>query len=617
MGRHISRSSSRSSFDDSRSSDETKATGLTRPSANSSRSPQQYSPQYCDEPESYFDDRPIETDSPRPDRRVDEDADTFRRAPLSRAQTGNLNLRDNDDLASGFSMDPRNSDSTYASTDLSETLIDEDEEDDRDRYDTSHVNDDAYRYSDEYLESTADPSSPRQFAHLFPSNRQLLIRHDDQSKDGNVNIRVDNRWDHQDGETDRYVSDVLTLFHLKINDLKTGDFSLRRYCRDSGREICHYKRVAGDKKHHSTTTKSVRPGSNLQRSVSNVISSLKRGISGSSNKSLQDRHDSGYGSGSDGEDDERVVDRASTAMRSLAPIKPVKPLGKSGPPTRPGGQIELEFSNYQHLDIKRHSNTSDTKRRYTFEQWGTKFHWRRYLNHNKMLEDREEVTFHLIDTSRQGPSGKGIVVAKITPTHISIDEFYDEQDAQGWIQQSTLQIVDRYTIDKIKKDNSGLGDVIVATGLLALVDDTMLRKWHRKETRIHYVPGSKRNLQYELVNPRRFINEVFNRRESGERERFVEHHQQFQQSAQQQVQMQHKGPNGIATAARAILGGRRSLEQSAKEKGMERRVTEEVGRGRRRSRLSEESDGGGERAALDKAFVQRPTPLRKGQTYMY
>ncbi|MBE7181245.1 MAG: hypothetical protein INR71_08560, partial [Terriglobus roseus] len=35
------------------------------------------------------------------------------------------------------------------------------------------------------------PATPSDFAELFPSSRELLIRHDDTTVDGNMNLRVD------------------------------------------------------------------------------------------------------------------------------------------------------------------------------------------------------------------------------------------------------------------------------------------------------------------------------------------------------------------------------------------------------------------------------------------
>ena len=112
---------------------------------------------------------------------------------------------------------------TYVSTEPSE--VDTDSESVA-AFDLLDFEEDEYR-------SDAIPATPRDFAELFPSGRRLSIHHDDSTVDGNMNLRVDTlvetEWSDQ--------KENLTLFHLKMNDLKSRDCSLRRYCRDSGREV--------------------------------------------------------------------------------------------------------------------------------------------------------------------------------------------------------------------------------------------------------------------------------------------------------------------------------------------------------------------------------------------
>lgn len=57
--------------------------------------------------------------------------------------------------------------------------------------------------------------------------------------------------------------------------------------------------------------------------------------------------------------------------------------------------------------------------------------------------------------------------------------------------------------------------IIVATGLIALVDDSIQRRWHRKRGMQLTLPVPlkvpfKFNMEY--VGPKRLIDEVFNRR---------------------------------------------------------------------------------------------------------
>ncbi|KAG0122685.1 hypothetical protein HOY82DRAFT_619832 [Tuber indicum] len=122
--------------------------------------------------------------------------------------------------------DPRESENTYCSTV-------EDPDDDYPYYDTHPY----VHYHKAPPPPQASPSTPSEFAELFPSTRCLSIRHDDSTLDGNMNLRVDTNV--------AAVGDVgknVTLFHLRMYDLRTRDFSLRRYGRDCGREVAHIKR---------------------------------------------------------------------------------------------------------------------------------------------------------------------------------------------------------------------------------------------------------------------------------------------------------------------------------------------------------------------------------------
>ncbi|KAK9582619.1 hypothetical protein V6Z92_006797 [Aspergillus fumigatus] len=100
-----------------------------------------------------------------------------------------------------FTMDPRDSTSTYASTIPSTDGLPEDPQ---------------YEVIDrkpEIYATDAIPSSPTTFAELFPSSRRLLIRHDDSTLDGNMNLRVDTLVPRRGG----YQQDVI-LFHLRIKE---------------------------------------------------------------------------------------------------------------------------------------------------------------------------------------------------------------------------------------------------------------------------------------------------------------------------------------------------------------------------------------------------------------
>jgi hypothetical protein len=169
-------------------------------------------------------------------------------------------------------------------------------------------------YTCDVVEPNARPSSPQEFAKLFPSLNRLSIRHDEFTPDGNMSLRIDTV------VTGRRRT-AIQLFHLRMYDLAKREFSLRRYCRDSGREVCNSKRLyAGPASCHSTRGKhqkkeekeeSNRPS--LQRSMSSAFKSLggksskqpsiRRTISGgsffssksSSTKSSKSSKSSGYG----------------------------------------------------------------------------------------------------------------------------------------------------------------------------------------------------------------------------------------------------------------------------------------------------------------------------------
>lgn len=194
----------------------------------------------------------------------------------------------------------------------------------------------------EPYESRVIPASPSDFSHLFPSHRPLTIRHDDSTLDGNMNLRLDTEVLIHGRKRN------MTLFHLRMHDLKRREFSFRRYCRDSGREVCHTER----KQQKARTEK--RPG--FQRSLSNALSSMRpRSECRTTTQSDLKRHDSGYGS--------------LHSMESTEDDRPRSAGAPGAAPSAPSNDtIKLEFSNYAQLDVKR-SGVKPHKR-YEFEYWG-------------------------------------------------------------------------------------------------------------------------------------------------------------------------------------------------------------------------------------------------------
>lgn len=291
-------------------------------------------------------------------------------------------------------VDPQVSVETYASTVASE----EDLDDDLDPFDLPE-------YENESLgRISAVPSTPPDFAEYFPSTRRLNIKHDDATLDGNMNLRVDTEIRGSEG---RRVD--LTLFHLRMHDLKNREFSLRRYCRDSGREVCHSSRK------YSKPATPRRPG--LQRSMSNALSTFR---SKSENKmttttSLK-RADSGYESLSDEESNTEATSRSSVGQSTL-------PL--------PTNTTRLEFSNYAHVDVK--CRGAKSSKRYEYEYWGTNYAWKRTASRTGSFR---EVSFNLVDTK----TSKSI--AHIVPAALTLAESREEDAKGGWVPPCSLWISD-------------------------------------------------------------------------------------------------------------------------------------------------------------------------------
>ena len=308
------------------------------------------------------------------------------------------------DVSPNCSFDPRESTETYASTVPSYEDLPGDS--------AADLSD----YAEEYIECDATPSSSTEFAELFPSTRRLKVRHDDTTLDGNMNLRVDTEASVGGGQK----RDV-TLFHLRMKDLLEREFSLRRYSRDSGREVCHSCR----KQTHSQPTPQKRPG--LQRSVSSAFASFRGKQEPKSPTSLK-RADSGYESlYGDGEED---MDAKMSQNASQRPV------------SQPTSKITLEFSNYAHVDVKRRG--AKASKRYDFDYWGTNYFWRRMI---KKDGESREVSYHLVNEGTMG------IVAHIVPEPMTPWQAEEEAAKGGWVPPCSMWISD----DKIL--NAGLTDV--------------------------------------------------------------------------------------------------------------------------------------------------------------
>ncbi|KAI9753779.1 MAG: hypothetical protein M4579_005013 [Chaenotheca gracillima] len=371
--------------------------------------------------------------------------------------------------------DPRNSNETYASTVNSQ----EDLADHGPDYEVAD-------YHHELAQPEAVPCTPPEFAELFPSTRRLCVRHDDSTLDGNMNLRVDTEVSVAGGRKCDF-----TLFHLRMHDLKSRDFSLRRYCRDSGREVCHSTR-------RYTKPSSARPG--LQRSMSTALATIRGRHEGIEPKMGLRRQDSGYDSDSGQEDDE-VDEDGSTTHRSRSNV----PL--------PTNTTKLEFSNYAQVDVKRRGTKS--AKRYEFHYWGTTYSWKRVSRKDGSFQ---EISYHLVND-------RGAVMAHIVPVPLTTQQAREENARGGWVAPCSMWISDPSILGGL----TDVADVIVATGLMALVDDSIKRRFHNKRSVQLLLPiPTKSPLKMEYVGPKRLIDEVFNRRSSSygqDKQHDYQHHQ--------------------------------------------------------------------------------------------
>lgn len=367
---------------------------------------------------------------------------------------------------------PRASVDTYAST-SEEDLADE--ADDMPDYDVP-----TYRH--EPLACDAIPTTPRDFGELFPTSKRLSIRHDDSTIDGNMNLRVDTQVEERGHRKQNY-----TLFHLRMQDLRTRQFSLRRYCRESGREVCHSTRK------YQKPAAEMRPV--LQR-ASTALASLVKSDSRPSTSAGLKRADSGYDSvqGSVHDDDDDMPSESRP-----------KAVGYSkGRALIPTNTIKLEFSNYAHLDVKRRGAKSYKK--YAFEYWGNNYSWKRIVK-KEGREQHESVSYYLVrDDNDKEP------LAHICPVRLTREEAHEEAARGGWIPPCYMRVTD----DKILYSDSDISDVVMATGLMALVDDCIKRRFHSKQSTTMHIPllrnPSFKVANLEYIGPKRLIDEMFNRK---------------------------------------------------------------------------------------------------------
>ncbi|KAF1344114.1 hypothetical protein BDV97DRAFT_373658 [Delphinella strobiligena] len=365
--------------------------------------------------------------------------------------------------------DPRLSVETYAST---VDFADEDEE-----VPERHL---PHVRPVQIYQFDALPATPADFGELFPSSRQLSIKHDDSTDDGNMNLRLDTTVNLPGNK-----SQEITLFHLRLHDLKKREFSLRRYCRDSGREVCNSVRK------YQESSMAKRPG--LGRSINNAFAAM-RSISDSkavTNSNLK-RSDSGYGSISS----HKSIEAAQESMPTGDPSS----RGRHAP--IPTNTTKLEFSNYSHVEVKRRGARSN--KRYEFEYWGTDYAWKRVVDKSG---PSLKVMYHLYraDDLR--------ILAHIEPRSLSSAQALEERRKGGWIPPSTMWIDDK----QILEAQNETSDVVVASGIIALVDDCIKQRFHPKPTHQFVIPVPKLKIDMDYIGTKALLKEMLqksNKRET-------------------------------------------------------------------------------------------------------
>lgn len=311
----------------------------------------------------------------------------------------------------GFGRSSTSSVDTYASTEASEEDL------------SSLALDNFPRERYQCFDPDATPSTPADFAELFPSSRRIMIQHDDSTSDGNMNLRVDTDVTTKSGRRKK-----MTLFHLRMQDLAERKFSLRRYWRNSGREVASAKR------------KYVKP---LPANFRECRPGMHRSSTEPSKRRIPQRQDSGYESDEE-EDDFMEKLQAFTIANDIKA-------------TIPTDNIRLEFSNYAQVILE--PVRRGDKKQYNFEYWGEDYAWRK-----RVLRDGREIvnSFELLNVKTQQK------VASIVPDALSTEESEFEASQGAWIPACSMRLLQ-------KEISDDLGDVIVTTGLIALTDDCIPR----------------------------------------------------------------------------------------------------------------------------------------------
>lgn len=262
-------------------------------------------------------------------------------------------------------------------------------------------------------------STPESFSRWFPSNETLFVRHDDDLTSRNMCLNVLTA-------TDQGFGPLLQLFYLRMYDLRKRAFSLRRYSRDSGLEVCRTSRI------HKEAT-GARP--RVRRSINNSINSIRnfsRRSSRSSQTSAQSSQSeteySNYSSESAVNKDE------CEAQVSTSPQGPVVDTQSE----QSSNQISLDFSNYARIVVSR--KAFGARKSYDFEYWGTAYQWKR-LKKSQSLGRKRSYNLYRRDHS-------DLVVAHITLQDLTWSQTRDEEEMGGWVPPIWMRITDPSILSK-------------------------------------------------------------------------------------------------------------------------------------------------------------------------
>ncbi|KAI0132339.1 hypothetical protein BJ170DRAFT_243799 [Xylariales sp. AK1849] len=427
------------------------------------------------------------TTSTRDSRRSADSYDSRSTAPTSLHESPNSSMkgsssrapkyRHEEDLSPSTSLYPRSSVETYSSRASTEELEDI-EMVEPGSGDAEIPPLPVYRH--EIADVNVRPSNPEDFACLFPSMNRLSIRHDDFTADGNMNLRVDTVVSGRRRRT-------IQLFHMRMYDLNKREFSLRRYCRESGREVCNSKR--------KYTEPAAQSHPNLQRSMSSAMKSLgrpqfKRTATGASIFSTKSRPGTSHSNSTADADADDEFNEAFSQPLSIDRRPKSHHVATNG--------IKLEFSNYARVDVARCG--SKGSKRYEFDWWGHKYSWKRVTDKLTGV-----VSFHLFrDGANAAP------VAHIVPETRSPNQVAADDHAGGWVPPCHMWISDKSLVEAM----TDVADVVVATGLVALVDDCIKERWGTKKVHGIGRPLKSKTMEFDMAGPRSFAQRIFSRRYS-------------------------------------------------------------------------------------------------------